>query len=383
MRIGIDARMYRKSSAGIGRYIQNLIKNLFKIDKDNQYVLFMTAEDREEFEKLEIKNSLQIANCKLKIVTVDIPHYSLSEQTKLGPIIAREKLDLMHFTNFNHPIRYKGQFVTTIHDLTLFFFPETARRTNLIKRFGYRMVMKAACENSTKIIAVSESTKKDIIKTFHLPPEKIQVIYEAADDKIFKKPSLQDIDKLRKKYRLLPKVILTVGQWRSHKNLIGLVKAYELIRRKMGANLIILGQEDPEYLELKAAIDNSPYKRDIIRPGFVSDEELSAWYHLASVFVFPSFYEGFGLPGLEAMQVGAPVAASRAGSLPEIFEDAAYYFNPHSPQEMAQEILKILINDKIKAEQVARGFQIAKKYSWRKTAEETLKLYKQIIKSKS
>ena len=370
MTIGIDARMYRKSSAGIGRYIRNLIKNLLEIDFDNQYVLFMTKADASEIrnEKCDMRNA--------KIVEVDIPHYSLPEQTKLAPIIARENLDLMHFTNFNYPIRYKGKFITTIHDLTLFFFPETARQTNILKQWGYKIIMKNACQNSIKIIAVSQSTKKDILKTFHLNPKKIQVIYEAADDKVFQKPILQRIDELRKKYRLLPNIILSVGQWRPHKNLLGLVRAFEILSPKIPVSLVILGQEDPQYLELQRAIDKSPYKRDIIRPGFVEDEELAVWYLLSSVFVFPSFYEGFGLPGLEAMQVGTPVVASKAGSLPEIFSDAAGYFDPHNPQEMAQKILKILTNDKIKAELIRQGFKVAKKYSWRKTAEETLNIYK-------
>lgn len=394
MKIGIDARMYRSSVAGIGRYSQNLIKNLLEIDRDDEFVLFMTPEDKKEFDELKIENSLpsgtHIKNCKLKIV--NIPHYSLAEQTKLPGIIAKEKLDLMHFLNVNYPVRYKGKFIVTIHDLTLFFYPQTAKDTNFFKQSAYKYTMKKACQNSAKIIAVSENTKKDIIKKFKVKSEKVKVIYEAADDKAFAchpelaalrhagSPANAGSRTSREILRLTPQddkpVILYVGQYREHKNVKGLLAAYKILKKEIDCRLILVGNMPETYMNI---IDNDPDLRDTVAPGFVSDEELASWYNTASVFVFPSFYEGFGLPGLEAMQAGTPVVASKTSSLPEIYKDAAVYFDPNKPHDIADKIKLVLQDKQLASNLIIEGKKVAASYSWRKTASETLEIYKQVI----
>lgn len=370
MKIGIDARLYRSSAAGIGRYSQNLIKNLLELDKENEYMLFMTPADRQEFKSHAKQNS------NLKIVVTDISHYSLAEQTKLPKILEKEKLDLMHFLNFNHPVKYRGKFIVTIHDLTLLFYPETAKRTNFIKQWGFKYVFKNACQKATRIIAVSESTKKDILKTFNINAQKIKVIYEAADDKSSKDIKTEDIKTLKHKYNIKGPVILYVGQFRRHKNIEGLLKAFEILKKEIPAKLVLIGKI-PEGFR----VDNEAFLSDTLTPGFVSDEELTAWYKIASVFVFPSFYEGFGLPGLEAMTAGTPVVASNRSSLPEIFQDASLYFDPSKPQEIADK-MRMVISDKVISDQLIKKGKIqAKKYSWKKTAQETLKIYNSIGRS--
>ena len=406
MKIGIDARMYRSSIAGIGRYSQNLIRNLLEIDQDDEFVLFMTSKDKEEFDKLKIVNLLKIKNCKLKIVVVDISHYSIAEQTKLPQIIAREKCDLVHFLNLNHPIYYKGKFIITIHDLTLLFYPETARETNFIKRLAFKKVLKSALKNSVKIIAVSENTKKDITKRFNVSNNKIQVIYEAADDKGLTNVSDKTIENIKARYAISNKpVILYVGQWRPHKNIVGLVEAFGILKKSIDATLVLVGKPDPKHKAVFEAIDASTgsastssslslgvedlsevervdklgFSSDIVMPGFVSSDELSAWYKIASVFVFPSFYEGFGLPGLEAMAAGVPVVVSDKSSLPEVYADAAIYFDPFNPENIADKIKIVLDNDKLKQELIVKGKTQAAKYSWRKTAHQTLEVYHKVV----
>lgn len=370
MKIGIDARMYRSSVAGIGRYSQNLIKNLLEIDHKDEFILFMTSKDREEFENYFIENLLKIENYKLKIVVVDIPHFSLTEQIKLPKILEKENLDLMHFLNFNYPVKYKRKFIVTIHDLTLLFYPGTAQKTNPLKQSIFKHVLKKACQNAEKIIAVSKNTKKDIIETFGLNPEKISVIYEAADDRIFKNVSSKAIESLKKKYQIKSPLLLYVGQFRYHKNIEGLIRAYRILKKDTSCQLAILG---------KSNLDNQEIFSDIIRPGFVSDEELACWYKMASVFVFPSFYEGFGLPGLEAMSAGLPVVASNKGSLPEIYQKAAIYFDPFNPTDIADKIKMVLEDKKLRERLVEYGKIVAAKYSWAKCARETLKVYKEVL----
>jgi len=387
MKIGIDARMYRSGVAGIGRYSQNLIKNLLEINQKDEFILFMTSDDYRELKnpkslprrqagKLQMTNK----NSNVKIKITNIPHYSLAEQLTLPKIIEKENLDLMHFLNFNCPVRYGGKFVVTIHDLTLLFYPETARDTNIYKKLGFKYVMKKACRNAAKIIAVSENTKKDIIDKFQIPKSKIQTIYEAADDKIFGRVSSESLKSLREKYKINQPLILYVGQFRAHKNLIGLLKAFEILRSNFPCQLAILGKRDLNH-QLKTILDKADYKDDIVMPGFVEDTELAQWYKIASVFVLPSFYEGFGLPGLEAMMVGTPVAASNQASLPEIYQDGAWYFDPFDTADIAGRIKEVLKDEKLRKNLIEKGKIIARSYSWRKTAEQTLDLYKQIQKS--
>ncbi len=368
MKIGIDARMYRSSVAGIGRYSQNLIKNLLEIDTEDQFVLFMTDEDYREFEKSKAQNP------NVKIQIINIPHYSIAEQTKLPKIIERENLDLMHFLNFNYPVRYKGKFIVTIHDLTLLIYPQTAKDTNIFKQSAYKYTMKKACQNALKIIAVSQNTKKDIVKKFKIQSSKIKVIYEAADD-IDKFKNQKSKCKIKEKYTINKPVILYVGQYREHKNIKGLLETYKILKETFACQLVLVGNVPENY---KNIIDNDPNLRDILRPGFVTNEELTSWYKIASVFCFPSFYEGFGLPGLEAMMMGTPVVASKTSSLPEIYKDAALYFDPSNSHDIADKIKIVLSNEKMSKNLSEKGKLIVKSFSWRKTAEETLKVYKEV-----
>lgn len=365
MRIGIDCRMYRQNTAGIGRYTRNLIKNLLKIDKNNQYVLFMTAKDLAEF-------NLQSPN--IKVVKCDIPHYSFAEQTGLIKFLKKENLDLIHFTNFNHPIRYRGKFVVTIHDLTLLFFPDTTQKTSFFKKIAFSKVMKAAIQNSIKIIAPSLSTKKDILKFSPTDPDKIEVIYEAADEEEKLKAQSSKLE-IKEKFKISKPIILYVGQYKKHKNIDNLLKAYKILKKELHCQLALIGKISEN---LKAIIDNDPDLRDTLRPGFVSDEELAAWYEIAAVFSFPSLYEGFGLPGLEAMVAGLPVVASNQSSLPEVYGEAALYFDPLNPHDIADKIKIVLENSETKDRLIKAGKIQVKKFSWQKMAEETLNIYKEV-----
>lgn len=369
MRIGIDARMYRSSVAGIGRYSQNLIKNLLAIDSQNQYVLFMTAADAEEIrnKKLEIRNA--------KIVVVNIPHYSLAEQIKFAKIIEKENLDLMHFLHFNVPVNYKGKFIVTIHDLTLLFYPQAAKDINFFKHLGFRYVIKKAVRHAAKIIAVSENTKKDITQVFKVKSQKIKVIYEAADDKVFDNIKNMDIEKIKKQYNIDKPVILYVGQFRGHKNVVGLIKAFKKLKKEIPCQLVLLGKKDLN-VEIQESLDRETEKGDILMPGFVLDKDLACWYKLADIFVLPSFYEGFGLPGLESMIAGTPVVASNRASLPEIYKDAVLYFDPFDTADIADKIKRVLQNKNLQNKLIENGRRVSREYSWKKTAEETLDLYK-------
>jgi len=404
MKVGIDARMLGYS--GIGRYTENLIREILQIDKKNQYVAF-TQKGRGRFMNYDlgfkkfINPKSKISN--LKIVEVDAPIYSFKEQYNFLKTVVKEKLDVMHFTHFNRPIFYNRPSIITIHDLTPIYFPGK-KRSSFVEQFAYRLVLKSALKKANRIIAVSNFTKKDILKNFSFLDEgKIAVIYEGIAR--FAEDPKQFVNHKSKFLNLKP-YLLYVGVWREHKNLLGLIRAYEKLKqnsnsiqywRKCRENefkkiaslkledlknlkLVIVGKPDPYYPEVPEAAEKSPFKKDIILTGYVSDEELFLLYQNAAAFVFPSFYEGFGLPPLEAMSYGVPVVSSNAASLPEILGDAALYFDSKNTEEMADKIAQALFDGDLRKILVEKGKKQVLKYSWQKMAQETLKVYNKITK---
>jgi len=365
MKIGIDARMLGYS--GIGRYIKNLIQKVLQIDQENEYLIFI-----QKGQKGNQQSTIHQQE-KVKIIEVDAPIYSIKEQYNFLKTTAREKLDVMHFTHFNVPLLYHGPFVVTIHDLTPLYFPGK-KRNSFLQRFAYQLILKKALKGAQRIIAVSKFTKQDIIKHFPDVRQKIVVIYEGVGEPL----------RIKESEKKLPKpYLLYVGVWREHKNLVGLIRAFNQVKSfgqkhqnwLQGLKLILVGKPDPYYPEVPETAHLSPFSKDIIFTGFLSEEELAFLYQNAEAFVFPSFYEGFGLPPLEAMSYQTPVISSKAGALPEILQDAALYFNPYQTDQMAEKIIQLLTNSKLKQEMIEKGLRQMKKYSWTKMAQETLKQY--------
>jgi glycosyltransferase involved in cell wall biosynthesis len=371
MKIAIDARFYRKSTGGIGRYTRALLLELSKIDHNNQYTIFLTPNDKLEY-NIKAKNFIpQI---------VDIKHYSVAEQTKFLKILNRGDFDLVHFTNFNHPILYKKKFIATIHDLTLMLYP--GGKHSLAKKIGFKLVISKAVKKAVKIISVSEATKKDLINVFKADTKKIKVIYEGIDEsyKMKKQELRTKNENILKKYNITKPYLLFISQWRPHKGIVQLVESFEILKKKfkISHQLVIVGKSIPGFPEISYTIHHTPYTKDIVTPGFVAEEDLPILYQNADVFVFPSHYEGFGLPPLEAMACGTSVAASNVSCIPEILGSAAIYFDPYSPEKIAEAIYKILHSLSLKKTLIGRGLAQAEKYSWTKMAKETLDLYRNI-----
>jgi len=369
MRIGIDARMYgTKSTTGIGAYIKNLTDNLFLIDQKNEYILFMKDPAYSEFNP---------PSKRIKKVKVDIPWYSFSEQIKLPKILLKHKLDLIHFPHFNVPIIYPKKFITTIHDITPKFFPGPNVKKSLIRKIGYKLTFFCGINRSKKIITISNYTKDKLIKHFNLKPEKIKLTYLGFNNNFKPIRDQNVLDNINKKYNISKPFIFFVGVWRDHKNIPGLVTAFNILKSeyKLDYQLVLGGQTDERYPEIKQAIKNSPFEKDIITTGYISDDDLPAIYSNASLFAFPSFSEGFGIVALEAMACGTPVVASNNTSLPEILQDAAIYFNPYNSKEIAEIIKKVITNPEIQSQLRDKGFNQIKKYNWQDTAKKTLAVY--------
>jgi glycosyltransferase involved in cell wall biosynthesis len=372
MKIGIDCRMYSSAFTGIGRYVHELTDRLFEIDRENEYVLFF---NEPEFEKFQPKSP------RVKKVLVNARHYSMAEQWKFLRILNREKLDMMHFTHFNAPILYRRPFVVTIHDLTLSFYPGK-KMNSPAYRIAYQLTLGHAVKKAEKVIAVSRNTSKDLQKLFKVPAEKIAVIYEGVGSN-FKRveESAAQTQKIKAKYHLDKPYLLYTGVWRSHKNLTNLLEAFYILKNEYGFDgyLVITGRQDPLYApEIVDKAMSLQLEPDVIFTGLVADEDLIPLYNGALMYVFPSLYEGFGLPPLEAMACGIPVAASNTSCIPEICgEGNAIFFNPMNVRNMAEKIFEVISRKSLREELIRRGLERVKFFSWDKMAQETLKIYKQ------
>ena len=368
MKIGIDARMYGYAQTGIGNYIRHLLKSIFELDKENNYVIFLLPE---EFDNFELPNE------RIKKVKVSAKWYGWKEQFLFPFQLYKEKLDLMHFTHFNSPVLYFKKSIVTIHDVTPLHFPGHKMKS-LIRRIGFKIVFFSSVKKATRVIAVSESTKNDIVKYFKIKKNKIKVIYEGVDEQF---GIVVDRHACPLQCQITKPFIFYTGVWRNHKNLVGLIKAFGILRNKykLDYQLVLGGKEDPYYPEVRKTWEKLNLEKDIIRTGFIDQKDLPLLYNSAKLFVIPSFYEGFGLIGLEAMACGTPVVSSNTTSLPEVLGNAAMYFNPHNPKEMAEKMKLVLTDEKLYNEMREKGFKQIRKYSWEKMGEETIGIYKKIL----
>lgn len=376
MKIGIDARFYGPEGKGLGRYVQKLIENLEKIDEGNhQYHVFLR------------KNNINVylpKNKNFKKVIADFKWYSWQEQIKLPFFINKLNLDLVHFCHFNVPWLYRRKFVVTIHDLILFHYPTTKNTTlnktyYLLKLAIYRFIIKSAARRAKKIITVSNFTKQDILKELRIPEKKISVTLEGCELTFEKNVP----ETLNVNYRKIKPFLLYVGNAYPHKNLEKLCQAFVLVREKYpDLKLVLVGGDDFFYKRLKKFVRDNEIK-NVHFFGFVSDEKLDIIYREALLYVFPSLYEGFGLPPLEALARQLPVASSNKTSMPEILGFSANYFNPEKAKCIAGTIIEMIDSiDEWRAKVAKEGPKILEKFSWLDMAEKTKKVYQNVLKNK-
>lgn len=415
-RVGIDARFYGPIGKGLGRYTQEIVDNVIKIDQankaesgHNKYVVFLRKDNFDEFEvgagvpPATLQSGLSensVAGQRpaptVKKVLADVKWYSLAEQILMPLLIWREHLDLMHFPHFNAPALCPAKFIVTIHDLILTKFP-TARATKLgpilykVKNLFYKIVIWFTVKRAKRIIAVSVFTKNDIVRHFKIRPDKVSVIYEGVANLAKGRDSLftakLDDRKTLLGYNINNPFLLYVGNAYPHKNLEGLIDVFSKLNKKHpDLRLVLVGQEDYFYKRIKDYAKQFGLREEnnadpaIIFPGYVPDAELEILFKKALAYVFPSFYEGFGLPPLEAMAKGCPVVSSNKSSMPEVLGGAAIYFNPDDKQDMQDKIEKIITDENLRGDLIKMGYEQAKKYSWWECARRTLEVYNRILR---
>ncbi|QQS21809.1 glycosyltransferase family 4 protein [Candidatus Saccharibacteria bacterium] len=356
MHIVIDARIINSST---GRYIERLLTYLQTIDHDNHYTVLVPSKDMSFWQPTAKNFTLQAA---------DYANYSFNEQFGFKKFLERLEPDLVHFCMPQQPVLYRGKTITTFHDLTLLKTWNSDKNWIVyhIKQLVGRLVFFYVARKNTALLVPSEYTKQDLLQFSHVSPTKITVTYEAADIT----PTQAEPYPLPYKHFLL-----YVGQQPDYKNIRRLAAAHQkLLAAYPHLGLVLAGRLKDDAKANRNYFEKQGYK-NIHFTDYVSDEQRDWLYQHCEAYCFPSLMEGFGLPGLEAMAHGAPVVASNATCIPEILGDAALYFDPYSIDDIVHSLQQIISNKKLRSQLVARGYSQVKKYSWRRTAEQTHAAY--------
>jgi glycosyltransferase involved in cell wall biosynthesis len=369
LRIAIDVRKLR--DYGIGTYVRNLLRHLSRLDAETDYVLLCRPEDSGIAEELG-KNFRTIAE--------PARPYSVSEQLRIPLDLRREKIDLFHAPHYVLPPLTRCKSVVTIHDCIHLRFPQY-----LPNRLAYayaRSSMWVATHRSNRVLTVSEASKRDILRYFRIPEAKINVIYNAIDERYGESPSPDEVERVQDRYQLNAPYVLYAGNIKPHKNLERLIEAFHTLRQDPDlahVKLLIIGDEISKYATLRRAVHKYKLHKHVRFFGFVSDKTLAVLYRLARVFVFPSLYEGFGLPPLEAMASGTPVITSNVSSLPEVVGDAALLIDPHDPGAIAEAMRRVLMDSDLREELRQKGFTRVRQFSWERSIRRVREIYGEVL----
>ncbi|MGH9174524.1 MAG: glycosyltransferase family 4 protein [Vicinamibacterales bacterium] len=368
MRIAIDAR--KLHDFGIGTYIRNILLGLARLDQTSEYIVLCRPEDMEAAGGL---------GANFRAVAETAKPYSVSEQVRIPLRLARERAHLFHEPHYVLPSATRCRAVVTIHDCIHLMFPQYLPGS--LAHFYARAVMWTAVRTSDRILTVSEASKRDILRFFDVPPEKVVVIYNAIDERFLAPPDEERMDRIRQRYQLDHPFLLYVGNIKPHKNLERLIDAFGLARaRGLGdLRLLIIGDELSKYPPLRRAVHRHQLDKYVRFLGFQPYDTLAGFYRLARAFAFPSLYEGFGLPPLEAMACGTPVVTSNVSSLPEIAGGAALLVDPYDPTSIADGITRAVTDEPLRQELARRGLDRAREFSWAQSAAATHRIYMEVL----
>ncbi|MBI5034334.1 MAG: glycosyltransferase family 4 protein [Chloroflexi bacterium] len=371
--IGLNAHLLNLSgnyrSAGINWYIYHLLQNLSPTP-DLKYTVFLNESRAREHFRLDIVRS-QLPTFK-PIVRI------LWEQFAQPFALKKNRIDLLHALAFAGPLATTIPWIATVYDLSFMLYPQSFNTANRVYlTWGVRHSLRHA----DRVIAISASTKRDMVRLFGASPNKIDVVYCASDDTFTPAKDPTTIAEFRRRKNLPEKFILHVGTIEPRKNLARLVRAFARAKRsaKFPHCLVLVGARGWKYADVDAAIEQADIKDAVIFAGYAPQNELPLWYQIADLFAYPSIYEGFGLPPLEAMACGTPVVTSNASAIPEVVGDAAITVAPDDEAALGDAIIRVLTDHALYEQMVARGLAQAKKFSWERAAKKTTAIYRAVL----
>lgn len=376
MKIAFDIR--RLEDYGVGTYIRNLVLHFASLDHDISFSLIARPGQPEELGGLPPDFDFLIDPTS---------GGSFWNNLVLPRLLDGSRVELLHTPHYHSPRFLRCHSVITVHDCVHVLFPNVAGSQAEFRRA--RMRTRRSVKRCSRIIAVSEATCRDLMRLFQVPRGKIKVIHNAIDERITTRTREEEEKKILERYQVHSPFLLYAGNVRPHKNLARVIEAFAVLKSELQENpawwdlkLLIIGDELSKHQLLRRAAIRGGVQNDVRFLGFVSYETLRIFYRTAHIFVFPSLYEGFGLPPLEAMANGTPVLTSNVSSLPEVLGDAALLVNPENVFDISKGLKHLLLDSSLRRDLSERGYRQAKKYSWRKSAETTLKIYQKVLGGK-
>ena len=361
MKIAIDARKWR--DYGIGTYVRNVVRHLAQIDRETTYLLFCNPADESALRDLA-ENFVPVVDSSAG--------YSLREHVSLPLKLRSLGAELLHSPHYVVPLLGRRPCVVTIHDCIHLLFPQYL--PSRLAAMYAELMMRKAIERSALVFTVSEASRADILRFYpSTDPAKVHVVPNAIDAELLVDPGEAERDRVRERYQIRGRFVLFAGNVKPHKNLERLIRAFARVRCQEGnedLRLVLIGDDVSRYASLRRTADEAGVRQEVRFFGFVPHETLAALYRMATVFAFPSLYEGFGLPPLEAMACGTPVVTSRISSLPEVVGDGALLVDPYNEDDIAQGIARLLDDQDLRARLVERGLERAASYSWARSVRQ-------------
>lgn len=368
MRIGINGRFLVAKQTGVQRAAYNLVKTLVEVDRENEYLIF-TSESQISNPDWQYPN-VKIVPSRLKEGENFRNH--LWEQYTLPRLADKYKIDILHSPANMSPLFYRGKSVVHIHDLCFVVNPQWYSYSF---RTFYNIVIPRLARRATRVITNSNNSRNDLFQFCKVDTSKVNLIYWAVDESFRNKPPLKQLD--NEHFKL--EYILYVGSLEPRKNIRALVEAYEKMRTdnpQLQTKLILIGGESPLFAEVRLNIKT--FRQDVIFMGFVEDDLLREYYRHATVVAYPSLYEGFGLPPLEAMACGVPVVTSNTSSIPEVVGDAALMVSPHDITQLAETLKLVVTNQNLRDRLRVKGIEQTKKFNWYRVAKNVLGVYYEV-----
>jgi glycosyltransferase involved in cell wall biosynthesis len=372
MRVALDIR--RAGDFGIGTYLRNILEQLARQDDGAEYLLIGARRHFDEVGPLPENFTW---------LPYDAEPGSLRTHVHLPIVLENHRVDLLHMPWFYAPAIVPCRLVITMHDLTEIAAPSVG--TSPVVRSGRLWFARRALERADRILAVSESAKRELERVFGVPGSKIEVIYNAVDERFLSEPLPTDADRILERHAVSGPYILYAGNVRPQKNLARLIEAFAVVKDELKGNsdlgnlkLLVIGDSLAPHPDLRRAVVRTRLREDVRFLGFVPFATLRAFYAKARAFVFPSLYEGFGLPPLEAMANGTPVLASDASAMPEILGDAALFVNAENVFDLARGIRQILTEGVLREALIRRGYALVHRYSWERSAAQVRAAYESV-----
>ena len=373
MRVVIDGRMILPQMSGIGRYLISLSRALHDLGDDTLFELWLQ-------EDLSIDHpARKLAGENFQVRVLPVKHMSLSGQWQIPFEAARSHADVLHFPHFDLPWATPGRIVATIHDLKYIAHPEFFPHFEESKRLAMHLMMAFTCRRSQLILCDSKWTAQDLHARIGVPKQKLRPVPLGVDERLFISSLPDALQELRQRMHLDQPFILFVGERRPHKNLIGLMKAFSLFRRMSNQpyQLVIAGKPYADYQEPETIAKQFGLSDSICFLDYVAEYDLPVLYQAAEAFISLSHYEGFGLPILEAMASGTPVVAANCTALPEVVGEAGMLVDPDNPDQAADALRQIVRGGAQREQMIALGSERARQYTWERTAQKTLEIYRE------